>query len=93
MDSSTLVLMENVITLTGHRARTKVTPAERTGITPWSEFSSGRSQNLEVHIPNAVASARGTRPKLLYVRVAAALSARSGVSPRLGLLFCAWPVP
>jgi hypothetical protein len=69
MDSSTLVLMENVITLTGHA------PA------PTSPLLNGLvsllGQNLarvgletsEVHTPNAVASARGTRPKLLYVRV------------------------
>ena len=49
--------------------------------------------NFQVYTPNAVASARGTRPKLLYVLMAAALSARSGLSSRLGLSFCVWPVP
>ena len=39
------------------------------GITPWSEFSSVRVSKLQRFMTNAVASARGTRPKLLYVRV------------------------
>ena len=77
----------------GSRARTKVTPAERTGITPWSEFSSGRSRNFGGSYSERRRLGRGTRPKLLYVLVAAALSARSGLSSRLGLLFCRWQVP
>ena len=93
MDSSTLVLTENLINPDGSRARHQGHPAERTGIASSSGLAQEGLETSEVHAPNTVASARGTRPKSLYVLMAAALSARSGLSSRLGLLFCRWQVP
>jgi hypothetical protein len=90
MDSSTLVLTENVINPDGSRARTKVTLLNGL-VSLLVRINSGRSRNFR----GSYSERRrlGPRPKLLYVLMAAALSARSGLSSRLGLLFGRWQVP
>jgi len=55
MDSSTLVLTENLINPDGSRARTKVTLLNGLVSLPWSGLAQEGLETSEVHTPNAVA--------------------------------------
>jgi hypothetical protein len=64
-ESSTLVLTESVLNPDGSRASTKVTLLGGL-VRSLVHVAAGGAPNFEVHTPNAVAAARGTKFDVLY---------------------------
>jgi len=64
-ESSTLVLTENILNPDGSRASTKITLLGGL-VRSFVRVASGAAPNFEVHTPNAVAAARGTKFDVSY---------------------------